>query len=432
MGGFVFNEQSFVNNNAFKFEDRLNTQVARFLEKSPTYVTYYNISDVRSTVDLGFSNIEGLLGEDSPLRFNEIKDFPVYGLDPIQLRLEDLDQGLDSSYEGELVILPNTIQPTPNDFFTINYMSKEYVFMVTGVDYDTIKSNNYYKIDFSVKDIDYEVFEKLRKQVVEKYTCINTNIGTEDKAIIQNDINEALEKIKNIYNNIAKRYGMYFYKQKYNSFIFKNNSGYRIYDRYLSAFIQKHKLFNNKDDHLTIMVNNEDETECFLYEYDKSIYRMMELKRPDLVTRYAFSVTCIQNQYSVFKYYDDKDVCSVRFRRGEFCYIHEPLTTAIKTGELHNPPCDHTMENLLPCERHNKIVITNKFVHDECPNKPFDEMDKTIIYYMHDKINSIYDIDTDKLDEMLYFQPTWENFIKIPLFMYALRETYDKFLNVDI
>ena len=44
MGGFVFDEQNFINNNAFKFEDRLNTQVARFLDKSPTYVTYYNIS----------------------------------------------------------------------------------------------------------------------------------------------------------------------------------------------------------------------------------------------------------------------------------------------------------------------------------------------------------------------------------------------------
>ena len=155
MGGFIFDEQNFINNNAFKFEDRLNSQVARFLDKSPTYVTYYHISDIESTVDLGFSNIDGLLGDESPLRFNEIKDFPVYGLDPVQLRLEDMDQGLDTSYEGELLILPNTIKPTPNDFFTINYMSKDFIFMVTGVDYDTVKSNNYYKIDFYVKDIDY-------------------------------------------------------------------------------------------------------------------------------------------------------------------------------------------------------------------------------------------------------------------------------------
>ena len=202
MGGFIFDEQNFINNNAFKFEDRLNSQVARFLDKSPTYVTYYHISDIESTVDLGFSNIDGLLGDESPLRFNEIKDFPVYGLDPVQLRLEDMDQGLDTSYEGELLILPNTIKPTPNDFFTINYMSKDFIFMVTGVDYDTVKSNNYYKIDFSVKDIDYEVLEKLKMQVTDKYSCINTNIGTDDKAIIQSDLHIALKQVKEVYNNI--------------------------------------------------------------------------------------------------------------------------------------------------------------------------------------------------------------------------------------
>lgn len=432
MGGFIFDEQNFINNNAFKFEDRLNSQVARFLDKSPTYVTYYHISDIESTVDLGFSNIDGLLGDESPLRFNEIKDFPVYGLDPVQLRLEDMDQGLDTSYEGELLILPNTIKPTPNDFFTINYMSKDFIFMVTGVDYDTVKSNNYYKIDFSVKDIDYEVLEKLKMQVTDKYTCINTNIGTDDKAIIQSDLHIALKQVKELYNNIAERYKMYFYKDKYNSFIFKNRCGYRIYDRYLSAFMQKHRLFNNKDDHMTIMVNNEDETEDFLFEYDKSIYKLLELKRPDLIKRYAFSVVPIQNQYSVFSYYGDIDVCSIRFRRGEFCYIHEPFTTAIKSGNLHNPPCNHTMENLLPCERNDKIVITNKFVHDECPMKPFDEMDKLIIYYMHDKIKSIYDINIDKINELLFFDYSWENFIKIPLFLFVVRKIYNKFLNTDV
>ena len=90
------------------------------------------------------------------------------------------------------------------------------------------------------------------------------------------------------------------------------------------------------------------------------------------------------------------------------------------------------MENLLPCERNDKIVITNKFVHDECPMKPFDEMDKLIIYYMHDKIKSIYDINIDKINELLFFDYSWENFIKIPLFLFVVRKTYNKFLNTDV
>ena len=78
MGGFNFNEQDFINNNIFKFEDRLNSQVTRFTDKSASYVTYFNIIQNESMVDLGFSNIEHLLGPESPLRFSEISKIIYY------------------------------------------------------------------------------------------------------------------------------------------------------------------------------------------------------------------------------------------------------------------------------------------------------------------------------------------------------------------
>ena len=42
---------------------------------------------------------------------------------------------------------------------------------------------------------------------------------------------------------------------------------------------------------------------------------MIELKRPDLVKRYAFSVVPVQNQYAVFNYYGGKI--------GENIVVHE-------------------------------------------------------------------------------------------------------------
>lgn len=437
MGGFNFNEQDFINNNIFKFEDRLNSQVTRFTDKSASYVTYFNIIQNESMVDLGFSNIEHLLGPESPLRFSEIKDFPVYGIDPIQLRLEDGEAGLQTEYEGELYILPNTIKPTPNDFFILSYVGKDFIFMITSVDYDTIKSNNYYKCEFKVKYIHSEELERIRKQVSEEYTCVNTNIGTQDKSIIENDILNALKQLQFIYTDIAKRYVLYFFKDKYNSFIYTNKAGFRIYDRYLSSFLQKNSLFNNRNDHLTIMVNNEDETDDFLFEYDKSIYHMMELKRPDLIKRYAFSITNIENMYSVFKYYGDKDVVSVRFKHGEICYIHEPFTTALHTGKFDNPPCTHKPPLVPECDycrvlnnQTERITITDKFVHDECPNKPLNEIDKVIINYMHDKYSSPLEINIEELNKLLFFEYSWENFTKIPLFLFSLRKIYDRFINV--
>ena len=60
--GFKFDEKTLVNNNIFKYEDKLNSSYTRFLDKTPTYVTYYNINTIESTVDLGFSNVEKILG----------------------------------------------------------------------------------------------------------------------------------------------------------------------------------------------------------------------------------------------------------------------------------------------------------------------------------------------------------------------------------
>ena len=74
--GFKFDEKLLVNNNIFKYEDKLNSAFTRFLETTPTYVTYYNINTIDSTVDLGFSNVDKILGPQSPIRFSEVKKFP--------------------------------------------------------------------------------------------------------------------------------------------------------------------------------------------------------------------------------------------------------------------------------------------------------------------------------------------------------------------
>ena len=75
--GFKFDEKLLINNNIFKYEDKLNSQYTRFLESTPTYVTYYNINSIESTVDLGFSNVDKILGAESPLRYSEVKNLEL-------------------------------------------------------------------------------------------------------------------------------------------------------------------------------------------------------------------------------------------------------------------------------------------------------------------------------------------------------------------
>lgn len=417
--GFKFDEKALVNNNIFKYEDKLNSAYTRFLDKTPTYVTYYNINTVETTVDLGFSNVEKILGNGSPIKYNEVKNLPVYGMEAIQLNVEEAEEGLTSSYDnGELIVLPDTIKPYPDDFFILEHRGHEFLFRVTGVDYDTIKSNNFYRITFTIKYVTHEDSVKILNQVTNKYTCVVDNIGTEDKCIIEDDYYKMLITMKSLYGQISERYKLFFYKKKYNSFVFVDPEGnVNIYDRYITNFIQKHGLLYDTESHRTIYLNNEDNDCSFMMEYDMSIFKAYELRKKNRIPVNKFNVTNINNMYSVFNYYRNNKVKSVRFRQGARDYLPASLVKAMATGELPD------ITDL------GGQVITN--VTDPTyplDNETFDEADAIIVKYMNDLIDSIHNIDFDKLEEFTYFYPSWSNFVKVPLLLYAMKGYYKLFI----
>ena len=401
--GFKFDEKLLVNNNIFKYEDKLNSAFTRFLETTPTYVTYYNINTIESTVDLGFANVDEILGPQSPLRFSEVKNLPIYGLDAIQLDVDDVEEGLTSSYDGELIVLPDTITPYPDDFFILEHKGFDFLFRITGVNYDTIKSNNFYKLSFTVKYVTPEDSIKILEQVTEKYTCVVGNIGTEDRCIIEDGVYELLQRMQYLYEDICKRYMTFFYNKKYNVIMYydaDDNMG--IYDRYLNAFIQKHGLFYDKETHRAIYLNNEDETCCFPLEYDNSLFRTFESRKK--IKRYPynnFKIQEVKNIYSVFRYYSAK-VYSVRYRDGKAEYFPHQIIDCMVEGSIP----DKTVET----------------------DFDYDEADRMLVKYMNDQIDTIYNIDFDELEEFTYFQPTWTNMLKVPLLLYTMKGYYKLFV----
>ena len=401
--GFKFDEKLLVNNNIFKYEDKLNSAFTRFLETTPTYVTYYNINSVESTVDLGFSNVDNILGSESPIRYSEVKNLPIYGMEAIQLDIDESDEGMDSSYDGELIILPDTITPYPDDFFILEHKGYNFLFRVTAVNYDTIKSNNFYKISFTIKYVTEEDSKKILNQVTEKFTCIVGNIGTEDRCIIEDGVYELLQRMKYLYSEICERYKMFFYNKKYNVIMYYDaQEMLGIYDRYVNMFIQKHGLFYDKETHRAIYLNNEDETCCFPIEYDNSLFKVFEARKK--IKRYPynnFKIQEIKNIYSVFKYYSAK-VYSVRFKGGSVEYFPHQIIDAMVSGNIP----DKTAESVFP----------------------FDEADRLIVKYMNDQIDSIHNIDFDSLEEFTYFQPEWANMIKVPLLLYVMKGYYKLFI----
>lgn len=402
--GFKFDEKLLVNNNIFKYEDKLNSGFTRFLETTPTYVTYYNINTIESTVDLGFSNVDKILGPQSPLRFSEVKNFPIYGMEAIQLDIDESEEGITSSYDGgELIILPDTITPYPDDFFILEHKGHNFLFRVTTVNYDTIKSNNFFKIGFTIKYVTEEESVKILEQVTEKFTCIVGNIGTEDRCIIEDGMYELLQRMRYLYEEISNRYKLFYYSKKYNAIIYYDaEDGLGIYDRYVNAFIQKHGLFYDKETHRAIYLNNEDDTCCFALEYDNSLFKTFETRNK--IKRYPynnFKIQEIKNIYSVFRYYSAK-VYSVRFKGGTAEYFPKQIIDCMVSGNIPDKTAETAFE--------------------------FNEADRLLVKYMNDQIDSIYNIDFDSLEEFTYFQPSWVNMIKVPLLLYVMKGYYKLFI----
>ena len=58
----IFDEESFVENNILEFDKRLDSPVIRYIDQSPTFVTYFHINNTESTSDEGFGDVESVIG----------------------------------------------------------------------------------------------------------------------------------------------------------------------------------------------------------------------------------------------------------------------------------------------------------------------------------------------------------------------------------
>lgn len=392
--GYMIDDKKFINENIFKFEKRLESQYTIFTDKTPTFVTYYHINNTNSMADNGFQNVEKIFGKNSPVRFQEIHDFPIYGIENIKMDLSDEEEGLNGSFEGEGIILPNTIKPLPNDFFTISYLSKVYIFMVTSIDYDTIKSNNYYKINYYLRTDSEETYELAQEQILEKYECVFENIGTDDKCLIKSEEYVILNQLEKIYCSYAEKYNVMFYSGKFNSYLFGCGDNL-IYDKYLSHFINKNGLFNEEGEYRTIILTNEDWNDRFIPEYDMSFFTAIEDKRLSDVEHTKCAYPSIAYGDSIFVRYNMNNVLS---------------TLLIDTGNKEYIP-DELIDNILHNVDHPNSSIFNNM----------------IVNYFNDGYDSIYNLNLDKLSDykMRY---TYENFLLIPIVLFIMRYYYKKFM----
>ena len=399
---FIINEQKMVDDTTFQFENRFKSPTARFIDTTPVFVTYFHINIDETTVDEGFLDIASVIGHRSPLRFNKIENFPLYGMDQIVLGLSDEEQGIDTNWDGDGIILPKTIKPVPNDFFIIPTLKDYYVFRVTNIQYDTVMPDNYYKIEFKLEYIDSTKIEELEKQVITENICLLENIGTETNCIIEKGSYFRIKEIENMYNEIKELYMAMFYNERHNVFLCEIEEGKLLYDPLQTYFINIHKLFNDKKDLSTLILTDQYDDPKRKYKYAKSVYRLLETKDMKLLSMFKYTTrpgTTIRE--SSFRKWHDRNI------------------------EVLDIPM------LIPDD--SKCIFSQEYMEAVRMNAPVEsEYGSLIQKFLRGEKLSIKDVSMELDTELIYLNNSIEVFFFTPFIMYIIRNIIDNELKIKI
>lgn len=268
--------------------DLLKNPFFLFNDKKGLPVEYYNLNTTQSQLDQGLKIPYANIGPESPLRFNLVHDFYLFGMERISVQLENGEMGIEGSeISGEAIILPDTIRPYPGDYFTINMTKKKYLFQIRSATIDTLENGgNYYRIDYK---LEYLSDDRLKPLVVNEFNFVSGNIGTNYSPVLSTT-GYNLAKILDDTAVLLKQYfrGL-FYNNKVQTFTFVYlyevcvnglNSSY-FYDPYLIEFIIKNKILANTGDKYEYIDHKTFPKADFPIKYSKSIWRAIETKDKD-------------------------------------------------------------------------------------------------------------------------------------------------------
>lgn len=280
MATLVFNEEAFLTNNIGKFESRIKSQVSKYIENGAILTTYYHIYDNEVTVDRGLRDIAEIFGRESPLLFNRVDNFPLYGFGATNPQNTEEQQVEDINVDGECILLPSTIVPNPNDFFTVNHLKMLAIFQVAEVSFDAMKVEGYYKIRYRLFSTSPGTMEELERQVIARYRCQLDALGTDLNPIIAVDDAMRRDQITKIVSGMIDDYRALFYSDRHNCFLCRSHTGDRWFDHCGNEFIAKHSLMNVPNSNNVIMLQHKLIDAQFPQRYQRSVYRWVEDDAP--------------------------------------------------------------------------------------------------------------------------------------------------------
>lgn len=259
----------------------LDTSFYSLNDKRPTIVTYYNINKEYSSLDPSAKIAYDNIGDSTPIRFNRIYDFIIYGFNRIELQNDIDEYGLEADkISGDAFILPNTIIPTEGDYFEVEHITDStWLFIVTDVQQDTMRNgNNVYKITYRLEYVDHD---RLMNAIVEDDRMIEKREGTNIVRVVRNEDYITAKKLDEVAVMLKKYFYELFYNPKVQTFIYVDLTEFRMYDPYMIEFLIRNKILDNGIDSYVHVCHQIDVCKTFSMDYDKTIFKAFEDKDID-------------------------------------------------------------------------------------------------------------------------------------------------------
>lgn len=283
----------------YGLQDIIKNPYYKWQNKTPTIVTYFNHNVEKSTLDEGSKLEQVGYGYNSPTKYNKINDFYIYGIEQVQVQVENGEFGAQASpITGEGVILPNTITPYQGDYFVIDYTKDDIVFQVTGVSHDTLENGaNIYKITFELDTID---IKDLELNIGDSYQMMINNEGTKFNMIIRSETYDFIKKLDSVRSYLKEHFVDLFYSDRIQSFSFLFNMR-RFYDPYMIEFLINNQILKDTDNYIFID-HQLSLNQSFGIDYSRTIFKCFEEEDFENINTYRYRAIgrIIESPTSIF------------------------------------------------------------------------------------------------------------------------------------
>jgi hypothetical protein len=245
-----------------------------------------------TTLDEATRGNYGEISPDSPLRFNRIANFLIYGVGKIEPNLDLNDYDLEGQeISNEAIVLPYTIVPYPGDFFILDSLGKKYLFKVTEVNPNTLDTGVVmYKINYVLSSSDG--IEDIEPQVVRRLKFLISNLGSNFASLIEEDTYDTASAIEDMSTRLKNYFISLFYDDRIQSFSYRQDQdtiggsmpnpygycefmGFKVYDSYLIEFLIRNQILNGADRFIHI-AHQMFLDQTFPVDYDRTIFRTIE------------------------------------------------------------------------------------------------------------------------------------------------------------